>query len=117
MRQMCFRIGPRSRRYCQEVKGGRWVFLPAVRLNATSLSGYDAMHRGFRKTELSSNDSYTITLPMQLSLSRSTIIRGRPVLSASYFARRVGRQTVFLRVRPGSGISIFLRDFAWSCAP
>jgi hypothetical protein len=37
------------------------------RCHTRNLSRYDAVHHGFGETEMSGNDPYTVTLPMQLS--------------------------------------------------
>ena len=75
------------------------------------------MHGRFGETELRGNDSYAVTLPMQLSnfLAIRQSQAGQVFCFPSSRVASAGNR--LFGARPGCGISIFLRGFAESSGP
>jgi hypothetical protein len=78
--------------------------------------GYDAVRGGLGEAELSSNDAYAVTLPMHLSNFLAIDDHSRPSKGFTVLLRAFASGSKPFWVRPGCGISIFLRGFADSCA-
>jgi hypothetical protein len=88
----------------------------ALPIRTTSLS-HDAVHPGFRQAELSGNDAHAVTLPMHLSNFVTIHNDPGPAKCFAFLLRSFAAGGKPFWVRPGCGISIFLRAFADSCAP